>query len=65
MGPMYTRSMPLYEYRCRECHHQFEALLPSYSANSATCPTCGAAEPRRLISVIAGMANRTAAPVPT
>ncbi len=58
--------MPLYEYRCRECEHQFEALLPSSSAaNQATCPCCGADEPRRLISVIAGMGNRAAAPAPT
>jgi putative FmdB family regulatory protein len=57
--------MPLYEYRCRECEQEFEVLLPSASANAATCPTCGAGEPRRLMSVIAGMTNRAAAPAPT
>jgi putative FmdB family regulatory protein len=43
--------MPLYEYRCGECEHHFEALAPAGRADEEPCPECGAAGPRRLLSV--------------
>lgn len=47
--------MPIYEYRCRDCQTQFETLVSSTAVDSANCPSCGADEPKRLMSVIAGM----------
>lgn len=30
--------MPIYEYICKECQHQFEALV--YGKEKAECPKC-------------------------
>ena len=32
--------MPIFEYICKECHHQFEALV--YGKEKAECPKCHA-----------------------
>jgi putative FmdB family regulatory protein len=45
--------MPLYEYRCLECQHEFEALVPTAQADQAECPQCGVEDTRRLLSVFA------------
>ena len=35
--------MPLYEYRCRDCGHQFEILQRlGEGADGLACPGCGA-----------------------
>ena len=44
--------MPLYEYRCADCGHQFEALVPAGRADAEHCPSCGI-EARRLLSLVA------------
>ena len=41
--------MPLYEFECRTCHHQFEALVRGES--SLTCPKCQSADLERLLSM--------------
>jgi putative FmdB family regulatory protein len=56
--------MPLYEYECTSCDKRFDRLVSAAEADSAVCPRCGAAEVRRLISVIAGMTGRAEAPAP-
>jgi putative FmdB family regulatory protein len=33
--------MPLYEYRCKKCHHQFEILQGLKEKNIGKCPKCG------------------------
>ena len=43
--------MPLYEYRCAECEHEFETLVSAGRADQATCPACGTGEVRRLLSL--------------
>jgi putative FmdB family regulatory protein len=43
--------MPLYEYACRACHHEFEALVRS--AEAPECPTCHSRELERRLSVFA------------
>lgn len=43
--------MPIYEYRCRECGHELEAIQKFSDAPLAGCPACGAAAGlERLIS---------------
>jgi putative FmdB family regulatory protein len=32
--------MPLYDYRCRGCRHEFEALVRPSDADVPTCPMC-------------------------
>lgn len=44
--------MPLYEFRCRSCGHQFEDLVAATAA-VPPCPACAAPEPERLVSSFA------------
>ena len=51
--------MPLYDYRCGGCGHEFEALVPSGArADQERCPDCGS-ETRRLLSLIAAPVRGT------
>jgi putative FmdB family regulatory protein len=40
--------MPIYEYRCRSCKHEFEQLL--LASTTPTCPECRSQELERLLS---------------
>jgi putative FmdB family regulatory protein len=42
--------MPIYEYRCDGCGHQFEEFQKITDAPVRTCPECGRRKVRRLIS---------------
>lgn len=42
--------MPIYEYRCEPCRHEFETLIRS-SSDAAECPKCRGREVTRLFSV--------------
>jgi putative FmdB family regulatory protein len=44
--------MPIYEYRCSECDHEFEELVSS-SSSSVTCPKCATEKVNRKLSVFA------------
>jgi putative FmdB family regulatory protein len=57
--------MPLFEYSCKQCHHQFEALVRGETAPQ--CPACHGHELERRLSVFAAHTGgsaprRTAAP---
>jgi putative FmdB family regulatory protein len=41
--------MPIYEYCCRACGHQFELLVLKHT--TAACPQCQSAELERQVSV--------------
>jgi putative FmdB family regulatory protein len=43
--------MPLFEYRCTRCEHEFEALVRD--AAWPECPACGATKPDKLLSAVA------------
>ncbi|MET0558406.1 MAG: zinc ribbon domain-containing protein [Solirubrobacterales bacterium] len=43
--------MPIYEFECDQCGERFEELLGS-EADAPSCPSCGAAQTRRLISPV-------------
>ena len=43
--------VPLYEYVCRKCSKQFEALI--FGAEVPTCPACQSTDLERLLSVVA------------
>lgn len=42
--------MPIYEYGCGACHHQFEKLQKSDDAPLVDCPSCQAPSLEKLIS---------------
>jgi putative FmdB family regulatory protein len=50
--------MPIYEYICQKCNHQFEALL--YGKEKAECPTCHATKLAPQLSVFAVSAKGAA-----
>jgi putative FmdB family regulatory protein len=41
--------VPLYEYACRSCGHQFEALVRG--TDTPACPSCKASDLERLLSI--------------
>ena len=43
--------MPIYEYRCRACAHEFEALVRT--GDTPACPSCAAIDLERLVSLFA------------
>ena len=43
--------MPIFEYVCKECDHQFEALV--YGSNKAECPKCQSKKLSPQLSVFA------------
>jgi putative FmdB family regulatory protein len=40
--------MPIYEYACKACGHEFEELQTVTEGGTAKCPICGAAAERRI-----------------
>ena len=49
--------MPMYEYACAKCGHQFEKLVKSISQRDASieCPKCTSTETARKLSVFAAV----------
>lgn len=43
--------MPLFEYECRACHHQFELLVRE--STRLECPSCQGTELEKQLSVFA------------
>jgi putative FmdB family regulatory protein len=39
----FQRSMPLYEYQCKKCHHRFERIQKFSDPHIKKCPECGGA----------------------
>jgi putative FmdB family regulatory protein len=56
--------MPIFEYVCQKCHHQFEALI--YGKEKVECPKCHATKLDPQLSVFAvsakGASSGTAQP---
>jgi putative FmdB family regulatory protein len=52
--------MPLYEFRCASCGHQFEELIFKTSeVEDLTCPTCGAKQVNQLMSAFSTASSRS------
>ncbi len=43
--------MPIYEYSCKQCNHQFETLVRSGS--TPDCPSCNSTDLEKKLSVFA------------
>ena len=52
--------MPIFEYTCKECHHQFETLV--YGKQKAACPKCHATKLEPQLSVFAVAAKSSSSP---
>jgi putative FmdB family regulatory protein len=55
--------MPIFEYVCKECQHQFEALV--YGQEKAACPKCQSQKLEPQLSVFAVSAKGSSAPAMT
>jgi putative FmdB family regulatory protein len=44
--------MPIYEYACKECGHEFEELIFSQK-DEVACPRCGSGNTEKLMSACA------------
>lgn len=49
--------MPLFEFRCETCQHDFEELIRSNE--QPVCPKCGHTKVEKLFSVPAPLASQT------
>lgn len=53
----YHAAMPIYEYRCDTCGMLFDQLRTMAASDTATCPACGSADARRLVSRVASIGS--------
>lgn len=44
--------MPIYEYRCEDCGHEFERLQKISDPPPSECPQCSSSQLRKLISAV-------------
>jgi putative FmdB family regulatory protein len=49
--------MPIYEYECRGCRHQFEQLVRT--GDTPSCPSCQSQDLERLLSLAAVSSEHT------
>ncbi|MCH9007148.1 zinc ribbon domain-containing protein [candidate division KSB1 bacterium] len=50
--------MPIYEYKCKKCDAQFDALQRiGEDGSNLNCPDCGEQHPEKLLSVFASSDN--------
>jgi putative FmdB family regulatory protein len=54
--------MPIFEYVCQECLHEFEALI--FGQNKAKCPKCASKKLTPQLSVFAVSAKGSASATP-
>ncbi len=45
--------MPIYEYSCDKCGHQFDVLIRNEKDYPAKCPACGKGKPVKAFSTFA------------
>jgi putative FmdB family regulatory protein len=50
--------MPIYEYECDQCRHEFELLIRGQE--QAACPKCGTVRVHKLLSVTATPVSQNA-----
>jgi putative FmdB family regulatory protein len=53
--------MPIHEYACRSCHHEFETLVRA--AETPSCESCGSTELDKKLSVFATQGGAPEAPM--
>lgn len=50
--------MPIFEYECKECQHQFEILrIKKKDGSDLTCPKCGAGDVFKRLSAFSSGSN--------
>lgn len=63
--PDRNKIMPIYEFKCKSCHREFESLVASFSAvDTVKCEQCGSSDITRILSTVNSKVQRTGS-VPT
>ncbi|MBI5764879.1 MAG: zinc ribbon domain-containing protein [Planctomycetes bacterium] len=58
--------MPMFEFTCAECEHEFEELVRSRGSDlKIACPKCASKKVDRKFSVFSARANSTAPAMPS
>jgi putative FmdB family regulatory protein len=52
--------VPLFEYKCSDCNHEFEELVSS-SSQEINCPKCKSKNVTKLLSVFSSSVNNGSA----
>jgi putative FmdB family regulatory protein len=55
--------MPIFEYTCKDCNHEFEALV--FGKDKAECPKCHGKKLEPQLSVFAAGKSSTASGMPS
>jgi putative FmdB family regulatory protein len=55
--------MPIFEYLCKECDHEFEAIV--YGSQKASCPKCHSKSLAPKLSVFAVSAKSSSSAAPS
>ena len=42
--------MPIFDFKCRQCGHNFDIMISSAEKDKVRCPECGATNPIQLLS---------------
>jgi putative FmdB family regulatory protein len=45
--------MPIYEYECKKCGKDFEALVPMSAKDNPACPLCKSVKVKKKMSITA------------
>ena len=56
--------MPLYEYECEKCGHQFEELVSFAEADKVACEQCGSKRTQRMASEFSSQGGSDIDPAP-
>ncbi|MGE5302164.1 MAG: FmdB family zinc ribbon protein [Alphaproteobacteria bacterium] len=56
--------MPIYEYQCRRCHHNFEQIILS-TREKVICPQCDSRAVEKRLSVFSSPSCESEKSVPT
>ena len=54
--------MPIYEYVCSSCSHEWSDLVPKHDSPFPDCPECEGKEVEKLFSMFASNAKDTSGP---
>jgi putative FmdB family regulatory protein len=46
--------MPIYEYKCRECHAEYEEIVSLDSPAAPPCPSCHSSDVEKKMSAFGG-----------
>lgn len=54
--------MPVFDYRCNECEHEFSELVARDARDSVSCPRCESGNTTRKVSLFSGCKSSCSSP---